>query len=147
MCCYEYISNSDHCEEKYNLAIISIFFVPLLDGPDNVAIKGDKQALVGHSVMINCSFASYPVPTFVWKFNDSVLLGETNSCLTITNFEYKNSGIYTCEASNSITGLKKSATHNLTVKGKNHAPDCPVAVLLILLLLLLLSDIIRWIKL
>ncbi|KAK3508264.1 hypothetical protein QTP70_017641 [Hemibagrus guttatus] len=93
---------------KYNLIVNY--------GPDNMAIKGDKQVLVGHSVMINCSFASYPVPTFLWKFNDSVILGETNNCLTITNFEYKNSGIYTCEASNSITGLKKSANHNLTVK-------------------------------
>ncbi|XP_058260760.1 carcinoembryonic antigen-related cell adhesion molecule 5 [Hemibagrus wyckioides] len=91
-------------------------------GPDNVAIKGDKQALMGHTVMINCSFASYPVPTFVWKFNDTVLHGETNNCLTITNLEYKNSGIYTCEASNIITGLKKSATHNLTVKEVEDEP-------------------------
>ncbi|KAK2864442.1 hypothetical protein Q7C36_003596 [Tachysurus vachellii] len=85
-------------------------------GPDDVVIKGDKHAILGDSVMMNCSFTSYPVPTFVWKFNDSVLIGETTNCLTITNFEDKNSGIYTCEAFNSVTGLKRTATQNVTVK-------------------------------
>lgn len=85
-------------------------------GPDNIAIKGDKEAVVGHTVMMDCTFASFPVPKFEWKFNDTVLNGETNKCLTITNSEYKNSGIYTCIASNEVTGLNRTATHNLTVK-------------------------------
>ncbi|MCJ8749811.1 hypothetical protein PDJAM_G00180560 [Pangasius djambal] len=85
-------------------------------GPENVAIKGLKQATVGQLVRINCSFASVPAPTFEWKFNDTVLQGEKGECLTISDFEYKKSGIYTCEASNSITGLKQTATHHLMVK-------------------------------
>ncbi|KAI5629742.1 carcinoembryonic antigen-related cell adhesion molecule 5 isoform X1, partial [Silurus asotus] len=85
-------------------------------GPDNMAIKGDKQALVGQPVRMDCSFASFPAPTFVWKFNDTVLIGEEKECLTIPNFENINSGIYTCEAFNLITGLKRTATHNLQVK-------------------------------
>ncbi|XP_046700165.1 carcinoembryonic antigen-related cell adhesion molecule 20 [Silurus meridionalis] len=85
-------------------------------GPDNMAIKGDKQALVGQPVRMDCSFASFPAPTFVWKFNDTVLIGEEKECLTIPNFENFNSGIYTCEAFNLITGLKRTATHNLQVK-------------------------------
>lgn len=108
------------------ISINFIFFL-LSDGPDDVVIKGDKHAILGHSVMMNCSFTSYPAPTFVWKFNDSVLVGETTNCLTITNFEDKNSGIYTCEASNSVTGLKRTATQNVIVKSKDHAQYCEPA--------------------
>lgn len=98
------------------------------DGPENVAIKGENQAMVGQTMNINCSYASLPVPTFVWKFNDSILVGEEKECLKISNFDSKNSGTYTCEAFNSITGLKKTATHNLMVKGKDHAQICCVTI-------------------
>lgn len=103
-------------------------FVFVSDGPDDVVIKGDKQAIVGHTVVMNCSFASVPVPTFVWKFNDSVLLGETSTSLTIPHSDYKNSGIYSCEAFNPVTGLKMMATHNLSVRGNDHAHTCAVSI-------------------
>ncbi|KAM9434909.1 cell adhesion molecule CEACAM5 [Clarias gariepinus] len=85
-------------------------------GPDDVAIKGDLRATVGQPWMINCSYASVPPPTFVWKFNGTALDGQTNSCLMFPNLEHKDSGIYTCEASNPMTGLSKSANHTLTVR-------------------------------
>lgn len=94
---------------------------PLSDGPENMAIKGIKEAEVGQTVQINCSFASYPIPTFVWKFNDSVLVGETKQCFIIQMFENKDSGIYTCEAFNNVTGLRNTANHNLMLKGKDRA--------------------------
>lgn len=84
-------------------------------------IRGIKEAILGETVQINCSFASFPVPTFIWKFNDSILVGETKQCYTIQVFENKDSGIYTCEAFNSVTGLRKTASHNLMLKGKDHA--------------------------
>ncbi|XP_053494172.1 carcinoembryonic antigen-related cell adhesion molecule 5 [Ictalurus furcatus] len=85
-------------------------------GPENVAIKGEKYATEGQAVTINCTFASVPYPKFEWKFNDTVIPGETNACLMISSFESMRSGIYTCEASNLITGLKKTANHNLMLK-------------------------------
>ncbi|XP_060760808.1 carcinoembryonic antigen-related cell adhesion molecule 20 [Neoarius graeffei] len=88
-------------------------------GPENVAIKAKNQVMMGQSVQITCSYASFPVPTFTWKFNDSIMHGEEKECLEIPNFQDKNGGIYTCEAFNSITGLKKSATYNLMVKDSN----------------------------
>lgn len=98
------------------------------DGPENVAIKAKNQVMVGQSVQITCSYASFPVPTFTWKFNDSIMHGEEKECLEIPNFQDKNGGIYTCEAFNSITGLKKSATYNLMVKGKDHTQIYCVAI-------------------
>lgn len=86
-----------------------------------MAITGDKRVVLGQPVQMNCSFASVPAPTFVWKFNGTVLVEETKQCIQIQNFENQRSGIYTCEAFNSVTGLRKTATHNLMVKGKDRA--------------------------
>ncbi|KAF4080360.1 hypothetical protein AMELA_G00169470 [Ameiurus melas] len=99
------ISNGDN---KYNMLINY--------GPENVAIKGDKYAMEGQTMSINCTFASVPYPKFQWKFNGTVIPGETTACLIISGFQSENSGIYTCEASNLVTGLKNIATHNLMVK-------------------------------
>ncbi|KAF5897044.1 carcinoembryonic antigen-related cell adhesion molecule 1-like, partial [Clarias magur] len=85
-------------------------------GPENVAIKGSMQGTVGQTLIINCSVASVPPPTFVWKFNDTLMSSETNSCLKLMSLDYKDSGKYTCEATNSMTGLTRSATHNIAVK-------------------------------
>lgn len=106
----------------FALTKLSVFFARMSDGPVGVQIKGDNQATMGQAVQINCSVDSFPVPTFVWKFNGTVLLGETKQCYVIQSFEDKNSGIYTCEAFNNVTGVKNTASFNLGVKGKDHAP-------------------------
>lgn len=107
-------------KSKTYINVCKCFFAVVLlsDGPENLEIKGDKRAILGQAVQINCSLSSVPAPTFAWMFNDTVLLGETRQCITISSFDNKNSGVYTCEAFNNVTGLRRTVKHNLTVKGK-----------------------------
>ncbi|XP_036423014.1 carcinoembryonic antigen-related cell adhesion molecule 20 [Colossoma macropomum] len=100
----------------------SIYNMQIYYGPEKVSIEGPKKAEVVDTVVMTCKVASVPPATYIWKFNGSLL--------EITTAEYKiekpsleNSGIYTCEAYNHITGLSQKATHNLLVKGEGELND------------------------
>ncbi|XP_062846188.1 carcinoembryonic antigen-related cell adhesion molecule 5 [Trichomycterus rosablanca] len=90
-------------------------------GPEKTEIKAPKQVEVGKSVTMNCTSMSVPDPVFVWKFNNTVLETATTAQYSIEKPSFTNSGIYTCEAFNPLTGLKKSATYNLSVKGEGES--------------------------
>ncbi|XP_026872076.2 carcinoembryonic antigen-related cell adhesion molecule 5 [Electrophorus electricus] len=91
-------------------------------GPENVKITGVKQVEVVDTVVMTCLAASVPAPTYVWKFNGTVL-DTTTAEYKINKPDYRNSGIYTCEAYNPITGLTNIATHSLLVKGEGELHD------------------------
>lgn len=69
------------------------------------------------SVVMKCEVASFPPVTCVWKLNGT-LLESSSAEYKIEKPDYKNTGTYTCEARNSVTGLTQTATHSFTVKGK-----------------------------
>ncbi len=79
-------------------------------------VKGPSEAELDDRVTLTCSAASVPPASFSWKFNGS--LSDTKTAeYVIEKAVYKNSGTYTCEAFNAITGKKSSQTHSLAVKG------------------------------
>lgn len=94
-------------------------FVPVgsPDGPEPAAVTGDNAVEVNDKVTLTCSAASVPPANFTWKFNGTMTDVKT-ATYAIEKAVYKNTGIYTCEAHNAVTGKTTESTHNLAVKGK-----------------------------
>ena len=80
-------------------------------------MEGQVEVELDDTVELICSAKSIPAATYTWRFNDS-LLSEKTTKLSITKALYKNSGNYTCEAHNSVTGKKAASSHFLSVKGE-----------------------------
>ncbi|XP_070970083.1 cell adhesion molecule CEACAM20-like [Oncorhynchus clarkii lewisi] len=84
-------------------------------GPEAVSVKGDSAVEVKDRVTLKCTSVSLPAATYTWKFN-----GTRTDVMTaeyiIEAAVYKNTGIYTCEASNAVTGLSTAVAHQLSVK-------------------------------
>ena len=91
-----------------------------------VTVTGEKAVEITEAVKLTCVANSLPAATFVWKFNGT-LTQVTSPDYVMEGAVYKNTGIYTCEATNAITGLTKSADHLLSVKGKTGRPFLWVA--------------------
>lgn len=72
---------------------------------------------VNDRVILTCSALSVPPANFTWRFNGSVTKVTTATFL-IEQAVYKDTGTYTCEAYNAVTGRTGQATHFLTVKGE-----------------------------
>ncbi|XP_077599635.1 cell adhesion molecule CEACAM6-like [Stigmatopora nigra] len=84
-------------------------------GPEEVKVSGDSAVEVGDGVNLRCSAASVPNANFTWKFNGTLTPTKT-STYAIAEANYKNTGTYTCQAHNSVTGKSAVSTHNLSVK-------------------------------
>lgn len=96
-----------------------LFFPPVLCpvGPEEVKVKGDEEVELDDTVTLTCEVNSVPMATYTWTFNSTVL-AEKSKTLSIEKATYKDSGNYTCEAYNSVTGKKASSSHFLSVKGE-----------------------------
>lgn len=95
------------------------------DGPDSATVEGPEAVEVTDPIKITCTAASIPPANITWKFNDTVLSVKSAEYI-IERAEYKNSGTYTCEMRNSITGKMATKSHVLSVKGELHvcSLDC-----------------------
>ncbi|XP_049332176.1 carcinoembryonic antigen-related cell adhesion molecule 5 [Astyanax mexicanus] len=100
----------------------SIYTMAVNYGPEKASITGPSKVEVEDTVELKCIAPSFPPSTYTWKFNDT-LLEITTAEYKIEKPVYSNSGIYTCEARNSVTGLTQKATHNLKVKGVGELND------------------------
>lgn len=78
---------------------------------------GEKTVEVNDKLTLTCVAPSVPPANFTWKFNGTVTDIKT-ATYAIENAVYKNTGTYTCEAHNAITGKTVTSTHNLSVKGE-----------------------------
>ncbi|XP_026145274.1 carcinoembryonic antigen-related cell adhesion molecule 1-like [Carassius auratus] len=83
-------------------------------GPVAVKIEGKKAVKFEERAVLNCSADSFPPSVFTWKLNDT-LLNISQADIIIDKASVKDSGSYSCEAFNSITGIAKKITHNLAV--------------------------------
>ncbi|KAI3358989.1 hypothetical protein L3Q82_015371 [Scortum barcoo] len=88
-------------------------------GPETPTVQGVKEVEVRHPVTLTCSAASIPPANFTWKFNGTVT-SVKSALFVIQEPVYKDSGTYTCEAHNAVTGKTSVYTHTLAVKGKIH---------------------------
>ncbi|XP_077446519.1 cell adhesion molecule CEACAM5-like [Stigmatopora argus] len=84
-------------------------------GPEEVKVSGESAVEVGDGVNLRCSAASLPPASFTWKFNGTLTPIKT-STYTIAEANHKNTGTYTCQASNNVTGKTAVYMHNLSVK-------------------------------
>uniref|UniRef100_A0A8P4GGX2 Ig-like domain-containing protein n=2 Tax=Dicentrarchus labrax TaxID=13489 RepID=A0A8P4GGX2_DICLA len=86
-------------------------------GPEAAMVKGEEKVEVNEEVTLTCSAVSVPPANFTWKFNGTAtnVKGPT---YVIPGAAYKNSGTYTCEANNVVTGKTTMHTHTLSVNAE-----------------------------
>ncbi|XP_071369411.1 cell adhesion molecule CEACAM5 isoform X2 [Centroberyx affinis] len=84
-------------------------------GPEPVTLTGEDEVEVKDPVSIKCSAVSFPPANYTWKFNGT-MTAVTTPVYAIPNAVYKNTGTYTCEAHNAVTGLTAMGSHNLAVR-------------------------------
>ncbi|KAM4724969.1 cell adhesion molecule CEACAM20 [Anableps anableps] len=86
-------------------------------GPESAEVKGKPEVELEDRVELTCSVSSIPPAKIIWRINDTVIVDETKNVLIIENAKYKNSGKYTCEARNDVTGnTTTSSSYVLSVK-------------------------------
>ncbi|XP_076023691.1 cell adhesion molecule CEACAM5 [Genypterus blacodes] len=91
-------------------------------GPEPVALSGSDAVEVKDSVKLQCSSVSVPAASYIWKFNGT-LMGVKTAEYTIEHAVFKNSGLYTCQAYNAVTGKTATSSHTLSVKGEGEMDD------------------------
>lgn len=94
-------------------------------------MSGPSKVEENHGLTLTCSAESVPPANYTWKFNGTLTQVKTKE-YTIDQPLLSNSGIYTCEAFNPVTGKTSTYAHTLEVKGKSPAGwdvagPCPVS--------------------
>ncbi|XP_070690983.1 cell adhesion molecule CEACAM5-like [Pempheris klunzingeri] len=84
-------------------------------GPDNVQIKGPSEIHLKKPLTLNCSAESTPAATYTWTLNEMEI--HNSPVFTKRTTELSDSGNYTCEARNDVTGRTSSVVHHLSVTG------------------------------
>ncbi|CAF93841.1 unnamed protein product, partial [Tetraodon nigroviridis] len=84
-------------------------------GPEEPTVTGEKVVEVNQRVTLTCSAPSVPPANFTWKVNGSAT-GVNTATFVVDKAAYKNTGTYTCEAHNTVTGGRGQVTHFLAVK-------------------------------
>ena len=82
--------------------------------PLETTIGSSIQTLPGTQVSLNCRATGVPLPKITWKWEGESLL-QTGISLKLDAVELKNSGQYTCVATN-IAGSAE-ASSNITIEG------------------------------
>ncbi|XP_029370009.1 carcinoembryonic antigen-related cell adhesion molecule 1 [Echeneis naucrates] len=84
-------------------------------GPEGVMVKGANAVEVKDTFTLTCLAESVPPANYTWKFNGTLTATKTAEYV-IKEAAYKDSGMYTCEAHNAITGKTVTSTHTMSVK-------------------------------
>ncbi|XP_051845425.1 carcinoembryonic antigen-related cell adhesion molecule 5-like isoform X1 [Antechinus flavipes] len=100
----------------------SEFTLNIIYGPDTPMIfPTTLNYAVGATIELNCSAESNPSAQFTWLNNGIQMT--SSSKLSIANVSLNHTGIYTCNASNSVTGLSSSKDVNITVSERTTKPN------------------------
>jgi len=82
----------------------------------NVSLPADTAACVTNlPLVLDADPTIAANRSFVWKKNDSVIVGQTGRTLSVTNVAALGSGSYTAVVTNTANGCKDSATVNVRV--------------------------------
>uniref|UniRef100_A0A673L7R4 Ig-like domain-containing protein n=1 Tax=Sinocyclocheilus rhinocerous TaxID=307959 RepID=A0A673L7R4_9TELE len=112
-------SDSGEYQCTYRNPVNSTSLVCVLDGPEDVSIKGQDVVDLGVRVSLSCSANSEPSASFSWKFNGRDT-DVTTDTFTIDQTDFTHSGDYECTVvMNNVTKRSASQKHALLVKGKN----------------------------
>ncbi|XP_036599573.1 carcinoembryonic antigen-related cell adhesion molecule 1-like [Trichosurus vulpecula] len=83
-------------------------------GPDTpMIVPTDTHYPVGATLELSCSADSNPPAQYTWLFSGMEMV--STSQLSIPNVNLNDTGTYTCNASNSITGLSSSKDISVTI--------------------------------
>ncbi|XP_068568968.1 carcinoembryonic antigen-related cell adhesion molecule 1-like isoform X6 [Cebidichthys violaceus] len=104
-------------------------------GPENVQIRGPSEIHLEETLTLNCFAESVPA-TYTWKLNGTKI--HNSSVFTKDNTEYSDSGDYSCEVMNNITGRTLSAVHGLSVTGPPPPPPPPYWIIGIVIAVLVI---------
>ncbi len=89
--------------------VLSVLLPPvILSGPDSHTVPP------GGNVTFSVLVSNSPSMTFQWFFNGSVIIGATNSALSLTNVTGANAGVYSVTVANAA-GATTNASATLTV--------------------------------
>ncbi|KAM9039179.1 cell adhesion molecule CEACAM6-like isoform 2-T2 [Sarcophilus harrisii] len=100
----------------------SEFTLNIAYGPDTPMIFPTALNYpVGATIELNCSAESNPPAQFTWLIN-GIQMASTSK-LSIANVSLNHTGTYTCNASNSVTGLSSSKDINITVSERTTKPN------------------------
>lgn len=87
-------------------------------GPESAKVEGKLAVELEDLVALTCSVSSVPPANITWRINGTVIPKQTKNVLIIEKAAYKDSGKYTCEASNSVTGKSTTSSHDLSVQAE-----------------------------
>ncbi|XP_036599276.1 carcinoembryonic antigen-related cell adhesion molecule 1-like isoform X2 [Trichosurus vulpecula] len=90
------------------------FTLNITYGPDTpMIVPTDPHYPVGATLELSCSADSNPPAQYTWLFSGMETV--STSQLSIPNVNLNDTGTYTCNASNSVTGLSSSKDINITI--------------------------------
>jgi hypothetical protein len=95
-------------------AVLSVLSAPT--PPEITSAPQSVNAYLGQIVTFTVQATGNPTPTFVWKYNNNPIGGETGSQLIRTLSDTNQSGIYTVVLSNPAGSTNASATLSVTPK-------------------------------
>lgn len=83
-------------------------------GPHNVEVIGSVKLEVGQPLVFFCSAESTPAASYSWIRNGEIILNNSTVFVKPVT-ETSDSGVYICEAANSVTGRSSSGQLNMSV--------------------------------
>ncbi|XP_054322121.2 carcinoembryonic antigen-related cell adhesion molecule 5-like [Pongo pygmaeus] len=109
-------SGTYHCEARNHLGsrLSEALVVGVAYGPDTPIVTAlDPDFVIGSNLTLICLAYSQPLAQYTWSFNGvATWEGQT---LFMPSLSRAHSGVYTCKASNSISGLHSSMDTIITV--------------------------------
>lgn len=112
------MSSSVHilpCLFRLMLSILYYLFCCVTDGPENIGISGPSEIHPDQTLSLTCSAESKPAATYSWTVNGTEIHNSPVFTKVITGVS--DSGNYTCQAMNNVTGRASVAVHGLSVTG------------------------------
>ena len=100
----------------------SLLAPSILDGPSIVTSPGDARIVVGSTATFVCEANGNPPASITWSRNRVAvadgLVSENGTVLTVRNAQPRDSGTYTCTATNTVNDLGRGINLSTSVSAR-----------------------------